>query len=356
MTLIASLAADGHPTLFGDLLLTGPTANTAPNVSIPALGNVSNFFGNSGWVVSRLAQKICLVSDRLVVAWSGSWLGASLVLAELRRRDALGLLSYSDIFEYLNGEEELALHPASFIGLISEKDGIRRFHFHAEELDSQSHGKLFYAGTGACIFKDLTESVISSDACAVGPDNPILTALSANLFFGAALLQTEYLQGDAATTIRNMFGGGYEIAHYDYRLRRFEKIAPITYILWTVDCTDGSVHVGLPRLIVAQHYSGEFLLIRSLRFDPSTVSQAPLNVDERRFVIAPMIASEQMPTVARIADIHIESSTYCHCIAVHVAGKSIGIGTIISQNVSPADQSFRLEFHDGKVKFSTREV
>jgi hypothetical protein len=80
---------------------------------------------------------------------------------------------------------------------------------------------------------------------------------------GGLLLQAEFRGGDAAATLRNMFGGGYEIAFYSNG--RMQKLREVTYVVWEALLTAHNVHVSLPQLLVKQTYVDDYLLVRSAR-------------------------------------------------------------------------------------------
>lgn len=139
MTVIAAFEVQDSPLLFGDLLITGPTTGRN-KAAVPAQGEVQDFFGESGWSISGLGQKVCLLSDSFAIAWAGSWLGARVAIAELRRRAESGPVSANDAREYLASEPDLKRHPAAFIGLTHFDGRVQKFHFDADEFYSPTLG------------------------------------------------------------------------------------------------------------------------------------------------------------------------------------------------------------------------
>src|SRR5687768_569719 len=83
MTLIATFSVNKYPVVFGDLLLTGP-ASAGKRVALPTQGPDHDFFGDSGWAISGLTQKVNIVSPNCAIAWAGSWLEARCAISGLR--------------------------------------------------------------------------------------------------------------------------------------------------------------------------------------------------------------------------------------------------------------------------------
>jgi hypothetical protein len=353
MTLIASFAIQSFPVVFGDLLLTGPTGAATRIVTTPAQGEVQDFFGSSGWGVSGLTQKVNLVNDRCIVAWSGSWLGARVAISELRALARKEPLTVDKVLQYLKSEPDLTQHPASFVGLIHDQEGLHKFHAYADERNFSHLGNVFLSGSGSPAISEFDELMASSESRSSGAVNPAATAVSSGLILGGILLQSELRGGDAAATIRNMFGGGYEIAFFSDG--RVQKLSEITYVIWDAERAATETKISHPLLVVKQQYAGDYLMIRSVRIASSADDPVPRVLDEQRHAIAPMFEGARRPTIAELKSISLQSKLLCHCIAARRGETIIGIYTLVQQFGPDSEPSLKIEDHEGQISFSVRE-
>ena len=84
MTLIAAMQMRGQPVLIGDLLISSEHPE-ATQIELPTLGALpKDFRPDNIHAFSNLAQKLTLINDHLVVAWSGRVVHARDFIRELR--------------------------------------------------------------------------------------------------------------------------------------------------------------------------------------------------------------------------------------------------------------------------------
>jgi hypothetical protein len=95
MTLISAFKIGVCPVVVGDLLLSGPE-RLEGETSIPVIGNITRVFPQgSGWSIVGLRQKVNLIAENCVVAWSDSQLAATIIIKELRMLSSVAPLSLS---------------------------------------------------------------------------------------------------------------------------------------------------------------------------------------------------------------------------------------------------------------------
>ena len=83
MTMIARLTRNGVPLYLGDLLMTRD-GRGSEKIDIPTVADVNaKFPPEVARSVVGLAQKLNLISDRLVVAWAGNLLQARSLIREI---------------------------------------------------------------------------------------------------------------------------------------------------------------------------------------------------------------------------------------------------------------------------------
>lgn len=350
MTVVAAFAIGGFPLLFGDLLLTGPTSGRV--VAVPAQGEVQNFFGESGWSISGLRQKVCVLSDSFAVAWAGSWLGARVAIAELRCRALAGPLSVEVATEYLASEQELKRNPAAFIGLTYSDGYLHQFHFGAEELHTPSLGLAYVSGSGANAIHEFAALLQSMDSAATGGPTVGNQAVASALSLGGMLLQSEFRGRDAAATLRSMFGGGYEIAYFSGD--RMQKLPEITYVVWEAQIDESHVRVSHPQLLIRQTYSNDYLLVKSARIESSAADPTPRIVDEQGHVIGPMFEAPPFADLPSLQSMSLQSRLLCHCILVHRRGMPVGLYTRVQQYSASSELTVTFENCGGELRFGIR--
>lgn len=324
MTLIATFSIDGIPVLFGDLLLTAP-ALIEHEVSIPAMREAQDFFGRSGWSISGMKQKVNLVGPNCAIAWSGSWLGARMAIGELATRAKTRELDPLEILEYLHEEPELRVHQAAFVGLVRFAGKMYQFQVSADEFDSPSFGRVHVSGTGAPAIREFSDLHPKFRIHVDRPIDHLNAPIYQALVLGGMLLRSEIHGGFSAPTLRNMFGGGYEIA-FDAG-GRIKKLQEVTYVIWLVTMSPGGVAVS-PQMIITQRYVGDYLLLRSARLwlqdGVTTIA------DDQRHVITPMFKSDLDVPLNVLNDFSLQSGLYCHCLLGQTEGSDIDIiGTMI---------------------------
>ncbi|RZT89342.1 hypothetical protein EV678_0123 [Azospira oryzae] len=351
MTVISTFAVAGFPILFGDLLLTGSTVD-GKMIAVPAQGEVQDFFGDSGWSISGLSQKVCLLSDSCAIAWSGSWLSAKVAICELRRRALAGPLSVDTILTYLEGEPDIKSHPASFIGLVHDGSGLHQFHFGAEELRTTSIGTAYVSGTGSCAIREFADMLSNIESAATGTLTAGNVAIARALSLGGILLQSEFFGKSSAFTLRNMFGGGYEIAYFSNG--RIQKLPEVTYVIWEAQIDGPHLHVSHPLLIIKQAYVGDHLLIKSARIESSVVAPTPNLVDEQNHVITPLFDTSPPPDLQFLRSISLQSKLLCHCILAVRNNEIIGLYTRVQQYSSDSELTVTFEDSEGQLRFSIR--
>lgn len=348
MTVITAFNIDGVPVILGDLLTTGPTQNSSAAVALPALGNVQDFFGDSGWSVTGLRQKVTLISPTCVIAWAGSFIGARLAIAEIKLRSNKGDLSAEEILEYLKSEPELTSHPASFVGFTIAAGGVYQFKFDAEQFENPSLGTVFLTGTGAQSIHEFADFMSQGVFDSTGNGNPVLDAVCSTLMLCGMLLQAEFRGGDTATTIQNMFGGGYELAILTND--QFVKVDEITYVFWEAGFLPDRIGLTMPQFVVKQKYKNDHLLLRSVHFSPALLGQKLELTQDQRHVILPMFDSDDGPSVEDLASLQLQSRLFCHCVLVRDEHGFRRMFTLV-QNYARLEDA-KIEFIDiaGKVE------
>ena len=220
MTLIASFTIQNHPVLIGDLMLSCRfDQQTHQPFSIPTHDDVNQLVPNAtGRLITKLVQKVNLLSPRLVVAWSGNEDIARDAMFYLRETAMDKDLQWTTISDYLDGLPRQNTN-LSLIGLFLERiedEGVRikSFSWNSAEgrLSNRTSWPLiqncFVAGTGTSSFGELAESAEKIVSPEIAPlEKAILTTLSLlGKLMGRQLRNSEGLE--------QQYGGGFENSYF----------------------------------------------------------------------------------------------------------------------------------------------
>jgi len=349
MTLIAAFELDGCPILFGDLLITGLMEPNDRIIAVPAVGEVQDFFGPSGWAITGLNQKVTILSSNCIIAWAGSKIGAKNAITDLKLLSQNRQLTGDIILQHLSEDKDLQQHPASFVGFILQDNGIWQFHFNADLFESPSLGAVYLSGSGSNVIHEFSNLLTAVKCKTTGEVNNAHMAISRALTLGSLLLQAEFHGGDSATTLRNMFGGGYEIALY--LNGSFQKLSDFTYLFWQAELKNDNINISMPQFIVKQKYIKDNLFIRSALVDVSVQGSALVIKDEQHHVIPSIFNSTKSIDFSEVANISFQSNLICHCILVRNKDSIPRLFTRVQQHAPGSEMSITIKGNDSQILF-----
>ncbi|SHN14460.1 hypothetical protein SAMN05216593_109197 [Pseudomonas asturiensis] len=313
MTAIAAFKISECPVVFGDLLITGE-AKTRQKAGLPTIGDAHEVFGDSGWAIKGLSQKVVIINNNCALAWSGSYMAARVAISELREMSNSAPLTADGVRAFLSSHPDIIKHGASFIGYVFEQEcrKIKQFRHDAEIYNSTTFGRMMIQGSGAGAIKELSDMFSSTRMRETGQVDAKKKALSACLAMAGMLLNAELRGGASANNLHSMFGGGYEVAVFSDGA--FRKVGDLTFLIWTARSTSSGTELTMPHMIVKQAYAGDNLLIRSVRVDNNS-GQAVI-LDEQCHIIKPMYESDEYVDENIFSEISYNSPLLCHCVLV----------------------------------------
>jgi len=264
MTIIAGFSINKLPVLLGDLLLTGP--EVAPrSVHLPTVGD-SLKVKVPGVTIYGVMQKVAIVNDSLMIAWTGSAYKAQSMIRELRERITLGSFTIENLREYFETfKASKEGNQVQFVGTMIENGKILNFATGGEVVSNDWFGEIRLAGTGTKDAKIVLQQMELPTLVDGGSSPAPLEAVGRSLFLIGCLLQMEITN---ASTLAERYGAGYEIASIVNG--RFAKIGDITYVFWEVDATSDRVQVSHPYQVFRYAYNNRVLAIRTARISPSS--------------------------------------------------------------------------------------
>jgi hypothetical protein len=262
MTLIARFSIREAPIVVGDVLLSSER-KTGLRTNLPLVGDINQILANQGlrFEVS-FAQKVNILSDRLVVAWAGPMDQAERALRVLSNATSSGQITNKyDIARELEAIDPEKVDKVQLVGmLIIDVSGDQitgsPFSWRVSNTEVTGIGTVHAAGSGK---EEFIRLLAKTDWTLGGTANEHQVAHS----ILAALVNMEYRQGG---TIVNRWGGGFEAVTFSLDSGRFQKVGDILHTFWKADtCKPDEV------LVTPMYYKTAYwrdaLVVRSARFD-----------------------------------------------------------------------------------------
>ncbi|MBX8473940.1 hypothetical protein K5D38_04015 [Pseudomonas cichorii] len=347
MTAIAAFKVSGCPVVFGDLLITGET-KAKQNVGLPTIGDAHEVFGDSGWAIKGLSQKVVIINNNCVLAWSGSYLAARVAISELREQGSKTSLTADGVRAFLSSHPDIMRHGVSFIGYVFEQDSlsIKQFRYDAEIYKSSMFGRMMIQGSGIGAIKEVSDIIGSVNMRETGQVDAVIKALSTGCSMAGMLLHAELKGGTSARNLHSMFGGGYEVAVFSNGA--FKKVGDLTFLIWSARVTSSGTELAMPHMLVKQVYAGDKLLIRSARVENNNGQD--VIVDEQRHIISPMYDSDEDIGIDVFSKISYNSPLLCHFFLVE--GENSYIHSIYTRIQFSSTSPIQFNEDDGRLLIS----
>lgn len=308
MTLIAGFSKDVPnecPILMGDLLISS-TDHSDKEIVFPTIGKISNkYLSNGIYRPTAFCQKVNLLSPKLAVACAGGKAEAKRFMLEVMNanlhnnptRDSL-----REVFNSIDGS-------LSIIGIYRNGKEMCLFDFKALQVNPPPSGFGWFKAEGSGydmlldVVPSLEHSVIRS-----GQPNKLEKGISVAVHLSGSLLSLEI---QTAMTLRNLYGGGYEIVHP--LGSDLVKFCDLTYLFWRArEETKGNWKV-LPFPFLASNYSyhGDVLVIRSARVIPDSSTKSYKIDNDELHIIEPIYRSIRKEEFIGYAPASLNSKWIC---------------------------------------------
>jgi hypothetical protein len=353
MTLVAVLD-DKFPILFGDLLLSSPTTSNR-EVHLPAHDVWSADNAETGYSISRLSQKLCIISDHLAVGWSGPRIYAQTIVQEMRTSFKGGRSVSTGDLETFFQQIDYADPNVSMVGIALEKSRtpgevkVHRFGWRAQKHTSAVFNEVRVCGYGTEHFLRALERVDASSLSAFDELPDHLKTL------GKVLLLSGTLLGEEITTRSNLssfYGGGFEFVSIN--AGKLEKIGDITYLFWGVKViSPEKLRLELHPVAVKFSYTRDILLVRRVEFTKPEANLEGLSRSKRDalFIVAPIYRNLEVSEREEIRTQtlpELEAVFYCHYFLVNFPNRP-------AQIISMMDKGYNMikfEKKNGRVFLS----
>jgi hypothetical protein len=325
MTAIIGLTIGDAPALLGDALVTSNGPSDA-KLRTPTLENVNEYFGSTLYAhVPTLRQKVNILSDKVIVSWSGSYLHAYSLLREISEALARGedVEVASNIIRGLSESDKDKLSVIAFVrGPINTTfiwNGATR-HF-----DSTIFSKLVGAGSGAQDMASLIRRLERSPL-RVNEDLPdVSRAAMYGMLLGSQVAGLEYLTKE---NLLMSWGGIVETAVFKGGVAT--KVGEILYAFWECRKHGHEAVLQLSPTFIKQEYQGDLLVTR-------TVSEKET---PRVVVIPPLLSQHKAGDRIGIRAPRLSYDWLCSCVVVHDEDRPIDIFAQVERNRDTHPVSF----------------
>lgn len=257
MTILVAHQNDHSAMLFGDAMIIGNESDSFTSV-LPVVGPITNIFPKgSGYTVTGLRQKICVVSDECVIGWADNMLGAHMALTQLQELAAREKLNPDIVSWFLrNLNSDTVSLGTSLLGYVVGSKGPEFFSNgkHPDPLAIDG-AKVIVEGTSTDYMGSFLQSSKRTDRNADANWSHEDIARE----FGLQLA-TYHLAGESAgyAQFRRFFGGAYEVATYGGG--RFSKCEDAAFVFWKGH-RKPTYPPAYPSMVLTTSYREEDLLV-----------------------------------------------------------------------------------------------
>lgn len=244
------------PILLADLLLS---SETQPNhrVALPTVGDLPTPSPLTRTAYpSGLMQKLFVLNDHAMVAWSGTYIAAVTVLKELKEKFSQQPINGPSVKKFFNEFGAENLKGLQFIGVFRDGNGVSTFGYDTYNFTHEHFGECHIGGSGAGrliqkLYSERTHEVAGGTLRDV--DHAVTYALTtASEFIGEELLTNASLE--------QHFGGGFEVG--TVTTNGAEKVGDILHIFWVWNENENEDPKLLPTIIKSDYLDQNLIIQR----------------------------------------------------------------------------------------------
>jgi hypothetical protein len=308
MTIVIAYQNEHTAMLLGDAMVSG-LEEPGRACSLPVIGPVTNVFPiGSGYTIKGLTQKVTLISDECVVAWSGNKLGARMAMIQLAGLAETEVINPDLIGWFLkNLDADAQRLRNSLLGFVVGDKGPELFsNFEHRERIELGHGTAVVDGSTP----EFMEDFLRSSARSRLPGNCTYTPAQIACEYGLQIA-THHLASETNgfAQLLRYFGGAYEVATYENR--KFSKCDGATYVFWHGYKGEPAATPAYPALVLSTSYRGADFLVMVQEF-----SRPPWHHDgtirSRLSVVRPVHAPAGQLQQLLPTDFSLQPNWLCH--------------------------------------------
>lgn len=296
------------PIIFGDLLLSG--SPTTEGLRLPTTGKVIELTPNRCEPSPvGLRQKVSLISENLVMGWSGNYLTAKDILHDLYWESQIEPFTRESLGQYLQARRIILREQGvSLLGYIEDEEGIARIGYGHYPTMTKEHGEIGYIGLGSRSLDQLLYRVPEGPSVINGDLDIADQAIHYALSLTGLMIVDEF---STDVPMRQLFGGGYEIAYSSDG--RFHKLDNVSYLFWPVKCSSSEINISNPVLLINLSYENDILVFRRIEFDNSSCNTS---INQSWFAILPIHRNVNKSELHGLVLPRLNMNIMCNCFVV----------------------------------------
>lgn len=311
MTVIAGLLVGQIPALVGDILLTSD-GSSEEEFHTPLVRDANASIDDALYThVSGLRQKVNILSDKVMVAWSGKFVHAYSLIAAIDRELKKGCTP-EDIPDFIHKFTDEDVQHASLIGVARGEKQTRFFWRGAvSEYDSQLYSRVIAAGTGAddlaALIRRMDQTDLASNQGLSEYGRIVLSALS----LSGQVAGVEHL---TQLNLQMGWGGCLETAVFSDGSAT--KIGEILYAMWHCrKIRDGHWTFRVVPTFVKLEYQDGLLVVQTI-----SETESP-----RVAVIPPVLTTFRKGDRIAFRGLTWSYDWLCSCVVFEVDGKFVDV-------------------------------
>ena len=314
MTMISGYKLKDCGFLQADILLTSLHKGMRSS-QVPSFQTYVDNQGLDTHVVVGLCQKILVVNDQFAVAFAGDVPDIQAVIRLIEKLiDQAPALTGKRFADAVLADSKLNQSKIEIIALSVEDDEVHISNIYAEFGHGNEHFEMWVGGSGA-------EHTIKHykayppNEFDVSEEDIVVRGTCMALDQFAHNLIDEFDKKFQSETIKNSFGGGYEVlAFYD---GKFRKISDVVYAFADAEFDVGGIlQVDFPKCLIKSAYKGDDLKIRSVEFQYSEDEDEHVALNDRTFTIAPIARYQETTVVDNLNGLKFMGRFLCFLIKV----------------------------------------
>lgn len=249
MTLVAAWLHCGIPTLIGDLLITSENSGRATDIGVATREDASSLVPiREGVRIEGTIQKVYCLSDNLALGWTGSAMGAEIIVHELRNAFGGRQVDWAEFRTVLGGYQMTGPFHCVLIGWLIDGNVAQCFRWDSAEASKLELVADAVEGSG----RDAFMKTVNDGRYIAADGDPIGSAVAqAAYYFG-----TEVLLGE---NLIDRFGGGMQLICYEHGA--FRVVDKIVYVFVTIQEKEDGMQVFLHDRILRTEYRDNLVVI-----------------------------------------------------------------------------------------------
>ena len=358
LTLIAQISFNGIPIYIGDLLLS---ADVKPShvVDIPAGKDINARLPEGAHrAVHALRQKVNLISDRLIIAWAGSYLQALSLMSEMKRAIDNGDLTLETIRQIVESRDPGDRDDLQLVGTILTPDHLDKGRVHLQHfeycIDCVSVGevKIYAGGTGADdLLQIIPQGVAANPLPDCQPESPehYGWAFTQALGVSGALIGHETITGE---NILDWWGGGIEVASFVDG--KFQKLTDVLHTIWRAIKIDSQRYeIRFVSKLIKYDYFEDALVAQTFSVAINRANQKAVIEDHSYRMYTPILKGRRDYDLSKFEPRDLRHTTLCCYVLLEPRDPSLGNLVRVYYDAS-GDTPFRISRLADDLIFSFR--